>query len=174
MEQEPKKKSLKREIIEFLIIIIVIFFTFNYVLMSVKVNGTSMLPTYQDGERGIMLRNMGFNKPNYGNTVVVFYHWDGEAELIVKRVIGLPGDEVKIKDNQIYVNNKAIKDTKRNPNTQMYDFPPLKLADDEYFVMGDNRNVSKDSRMIGPVKFSDIKAINGFMYWPINEIKLID
>ncbi|MDR1782373.1 MAG: signal peptidase I [Bacilli bacterium] len=173
-KSDNKKKSFIKEIIELACLVIVMFLIFNYVLMSVRVSGTSMLPTYQDGNRGIMVRYMGFNKPNYDDVVVIDYDWQGENEYIVKRIIGLPGDTVEVKNNQVYVNNKAIADPHRMPGSEMADEPSIKLASDEYYVLGDNRDVSKDSRIIGPVNISKIKAVDGFIYWPLSNIKIMN
>lgn len=174
-EKKNKRRLLTKEVFETLAIIIVIFLLFQYVLMSVKVNGSSMEPTYIDGERGIMLRKNPLNKADHHDVVVVnYFDEENGEELIVKRVFATPGETIEIKDNTVYVNDKKADDHNRNPDTLMDDMPKVTLKDDEYFVLGDNRNISLDSRIIGPVKEKDIQAINGVSYWPIDKIGLIN
>ena len=174
--EKKKKKPLIREIIELVAIFAVMLVIFNFVLMSVRVNGTSMVPNYVDGERGIMMRSLPFNQPSHGAVVVIEYYddFEDEKELIVKRVFGMPNDTIEIKDNKVLVNGKEVVDTFRAADTMMDDHALITLGDDEIFVLGDNRNVSKDSRMIGPVKLSQIKAVHGIVFWPLDKIGFMD
>ncbi len=175
MEESKKKKSLFREIFELGLIFVFMYLLFTLVLMSVRVDGQSMEPNYYNGDRGIMIRSLPaqINNPDYQDVVVVEYKDYDEMSLIVKRVIAKPNDTFKIVNNEIYVNGEVINDDMRSPDTYMDDFDEIQLADDEYFVLGDNRNISKDSRIIGPIKREQIKAINGFMFWPLNDIGLM-
>ena len=173
VKKNKPKRSLLSDIIQIACILIVLFVIFNYVLMSVKVNGTSMLPTYRDGDRGIMYRYMGFNKPKCNDVVVINYDWDYEQEYIVKRIIGVPGDKIEIRNNQVYINDKPYDDSHRMPDSVMENMPPKVLREAEYFVLGDNRDVSKDSRYIGVININKILAVSGFVYWPLNDIKLM-
>ncbi|WP_423363519.1 signal peptidase I [Mycoplasma sp. P36-A1] len=170
------KKSFKKEIIETIVIVAVIFLIFQYLLMSVRVQGTSMEPTYVDGERGVMVRASFLNKADYHDVVVVDYFDEDkqQSELIVKRVFGMPNDTVQIKDNVVLVNGVAARDDTKSPDTVMEDMDAVTLSSDEYFILGDNRNVSLDSRIIGPIKKEQIKAINGISYWPVDKIGLIN
>lgn len=172
MEETKKSKSFIREAIDLLSIFILIYLLFTFVLMSVRVDGQSMEPNFYNGDRGIMLRSLpaNINNPNYQDVVVVEIAQGGENELIVKRVIAKPNDRLMIKDNQIYVNGQMIEDDSRALDTYMDDYSEIKLGEDEYFVLGDNRNISRDSRIIGTIKRQQIKAINGFMFWPLSDI----
>lgn len=175
IKKKRKRKSFLREIIELLIIIVIMFLVFRFVLMSVKVNGTSMLPNYYDGERGIMLRTTPLNQPNY-NSIVVINYLDKNTnvqELIVKRVFAMPGDTFEIKNNEIYVNGTKVDDSHRAKDTQMQDYPLIQLDNDEIFVLGDNRQVSLDSRYIGPIHLKDVKAANGIIFWPLNSFGIM-
>lgn len=172
---EPKKKSLRRDIIEVIGIFVIMLLLFNFVLMSVRVNGPSMVPNYIDGERGIMLRANPFNKVKKQDIVVIDgenAYGEGEG-LVVKRVFAMSGDSFEIKNNKIYVNDKEVDDKHRNPNTQMDDYPRIVLEDDYIFILGDNRNISYDSRIVGPVSIHDVKAVHGIMYWPLNKIGIM-
>lgn len=172
MEETKKSKSFIREAIDLLSIFILMYLLFTFVLMSVRVDGQSMEPNFYNGDRGIMLRSLpaNINNPNYQDVVVVEIAQGGESELIVKRVIAKPNDRLMIKDNQIYVNGQMIEDDSRALDTYMDDYSEIKLGEDEYFVLGDNRNISRDSRIIGTIKRQQIKAINGFMFWPLGDI----
>lgn len=176
IEETSKKKSFLREIFDIVIIFVFMYLIFTFVLMSVRIDGESMEPNYHNGERGIMLRSLPgqINNPDYQDVVVVEYNDNGIDELIVKRVIARPRDTIAIINNEIYVNGDVVNDVMRDPETMMEDLEDLKLADDEYFVLGDNRNNSKDSRIIGPVKRDQIKAINGFMFWPLSEFGFME
>lgn len=179
--KQKQNKGRFREIIELIIVFVIVVFIFKFVLMSVRVSGDSMKPNYVNGERGIMLRTNPINKPKYGSVVVVNALIETEeagsvvkkrAE-IVKRVYGMPKDTVEIKENQVFVNGEQVEDLSRAYDTTMEDYPLVTLADDEYFILGDNRNVSQDSRIIGPVKEKDIDAVRGFTYWPITRVGLM-
>lgn len=172
MENKEKKKLAMKDLIEIILIFLIMYLVFQFILMSVRVSGPSMYPTYVDGERGIMIRTNPLNNPKHGDVVVI----DGTAAygqdegFVVKRVIAMGNDTFEIKENTIYVNGKKIVDKHRNPDTFMEDYPKITLKEDEVFVLGDNRNVSKDSRKVGPIKINDIKAVHGIMYWPLNKI----
>lgn len=168
--KERKKKSRFREILELILTFLIMLLIFRFLLMSVRVNGSSMNPGYNSGDRGIMLRSNPINNPTYNNVVVIEYADAGTKELIVKRVFALPKDTFEIKDNTVYVNGKKVDDKHRAQDTKMDDFPKITLGKDEVFVLGDNRNVSLDSRYIGPVKLKDIQAVHGIMYWPLDSI----
>ncbi|MEG0283348.1 MAG: signal peptidase I [Erysipelotrichales bacterium] len=171
IKEVTKKKGMVREVGELVLIFVIIFVIFQTILMSVRVNGESMMNTYKDGERGIMLRTLPFNKVKHQDVVVIktegFYD-----EFIVKRVFGMPGDYVEIKNNKVYINKKEVDDPHRTKDSKMFDYPEIRLGNDQYFVLGDNRDNSSDSRVedIGLIKEHQIKAVHGIMYWPLNEI----
>lgn len=172
---KQKGRNRIKDIIEIIVIFVVMFLIFQYILMSVRVSGPSMEPTYVNGERGIMLRTNMFNKPTYGNVVVIDgANSYGENEgFVVKRVFAMGGDTFEIKDNKVYVNDKEVADPHREANTIMEDYEKITIQEGYVFILGDNRNVSEDSRYVGPVKETDIKAVHGFMYWPIDKIGIM-
>lgn len=173
---KPKNKFKLRDLLEIILIFLIIYIVFQFILMSVQVNGPSMENTYSDGQRGIMVRSLPFNKANTGDVVVIDGKDNyGEDEgFVVKRIFAKGGDTFEIKNNEIYVNGKLVADPHRIEGTFMDDYPLIKLADDEIFVLGDNRNVSMDSRSVGPIKQEDIKAVHGFTYWPLDKIGLMN
>ncbi|MDL2211276.1 signal peptidase I [Erysipelotrichaceae bacterium OttesenSCG-928-M19] len=172
--KKARHKSRLRELLELVIIFLIMLFIFNFIIMSVKVNGTSMEPNYRDGERGIMLRTNPLNKPDYDDVVVIkFIDEYDQEELIVKRVFAMPNDTIEIENNKIYVNGEEVADPHQAEGTVMDNLSETQLAADEIFVLGDNRNVSLDSRIIGPIKLKDVKAVNGLMFWPLDSFGLM-
>lgn len=173
--KEKQKKGRVREILELVLLFLVMLLIFQYVLMSVRVNGSSMNPGYTNGDRGIMIRKNPINKPTYNSIVVIDFKNDmDKKEFIVKRVFALPGDTFEIQNNEVYVNGNKVDDTKRAEDTKMDDYSEITLEKDEVFVLGDNRNISLDSRYIGPIKLNDIRATRGVVYWPLDSIGLMD
>lgn len=102
---------------------------------------------------------------------IIIFRSDERNEYMVKRVFGLPGDTIQIKNNVIYVNNEPVTDS---VTVIMEDYGiasnPITLEDDEYFVMGDNRNNSYDSRKFGPIKKSDILGIVDYSVLPFRKV----
>ena len=165
MEQIKKwlKENLLFTILLLIIIIIRIFF-----YSPIRVNGSSMYPTLQDKEF-MILNKIGLQKGiNRFDIVVV----ESNGKYIIKRVIGLPGESVIYSDNKLYINGKVIEDNYSKSETE--NFENVILKDDEYFVMGDNREVSKDSRVIGPVNIKNIKGKTNLVIFPFNKIGFVE
>lgn len=167
-------KRVNKELFQILIIILSLYIIFNFLIISIRIDGSSMYPTLIDGERGIMLRTNVLNEPKKGDIIV----FNGETnydkhELIIKRIIGVGGDTVVIENNEVKVNNAPIDDSKRNPDTDMEDMQEITVPEGYYFVLGDNRNNSRDSREVGLIAKSDVIAVNGVIFWPLNKIKLM-
>ena len=180
----------------FVVSAIVILLFVNFVAHPVRVDGRSMYPTLKDGEFGFT--NVGgvlVNGVERGDIVVVTMEEEGQKTHWVKRVIGLPGDTVSCVNDVVYINGKVLDETKyiapdyrqslvdkfgyfnkvpNADNTNVEDFEEVKLKDDEYYVMGDNRPYSKDSRYVGPVKKSQIFAKKMLVLLPISDIGVKD
>lgn len=109
----------------------------------------------------------GEAEPKRGEVVIVKYPGDPEHKQYLKRVIGLPKEKLIIKDDKVYINNKILEESYIPPGTEIFPSGAWKLKDSEYFLMGDNRPQSNDSRYFGPVekRFFIGKAI--FMVYPV-------
>ena len=150
-----------KEIYPYIIILLVVILIRTFIATPIKVDGISMYPTLK-GNEFLILNKLG--KPDRYKIVVV----DEKEDDLIKRVIGLPNETVEIKNGNIYINGKKIKDEYGSGTTSSYD--KIKLKKDEYFVLGDNRENSRDSRSIGPVKAKQIKGTTNFILFPFNKI----
>lgn len=152
-----------KEAVPYIIIILVVVLIRVFIITPVRVDGSSMKNTLKDNDI-LLLYKLGSIKRN--DIVVLDESYDNE--IIIKRIIGLPGETVAIKNGKIYVNNKEYDDKFAYGETSDYD--KITLGDDEYFILGDNRIVSKDSRYFGPVKEKEIIGKAIFRLFPFNKI----
>lgn len=180
----------------FVVSAIVILLFVNFVAHPVRVDGRSMYPTLKDGEFGFT--NVGgvlLNGVKRGDIVVVTMEEKGQKTHWVKRVIGMPGDTISCVNDIVFINGKVLDETQyidpdyrqscvdqfgyfnkvpNADNTDVQDFEEVKLGDDEYYVMGDNRPYSKDSRYVGPVKKSQLFAKKMLVLLPVSDIGVKD
>ena len=156
-----KVKKILWELIPYIAIVILIIIIRIFIITPVRVDGSSMYNTLEDGDI-LLLYKMA--KIDRYDIVVLDEEYDNE--IIIKRIIGLPGETVEIKNNKIYINDEEIADDYTFGDTS--DYEKITLADDEYFILGDNRLISKDSRYFGPVKESDLMGEAVFRIWPFS------
>lgn len=156
-----KEKIIKniKELLPYIIILIAVILIRTFIVTPIKVNGNSMYDTL-DGRELMILNKMA--SINRYDVVVV----DTKSDELIKRVYGLPGEKISIENNAIYINDKKIEDIYAYGETSSYN--AIVLENDEYFVLGDNRSVSLDSRVIGPVKKRQIKGTTNFILYPFN------
>lgn len=164
---EKITKWLKENIV-FLIILTAIIIIRIFFFSPIRVNGTSMYPTLQDKE--FMILNKISLKQGINRFDIVVVQENNKH--IIKRVIGLPGESVMYKDNKLYINGKVIEDNYSKTTTN--DFDNVILGENEYFVMGDNRAVSRDSRIIGPVNIKNIKGKTNLIIFPFDKIGTVE
>lgn len=156
-------KKILKEVIPYIVIIIVVILIKTYIFTPVIVNGDSMLNTLHDND--IMILNKIDIRLNGIDRFDIVVIKTGKTK-IIKRVIGLPGETVEYKDNKLYINGKKIKDNYGSDIT--YDFDLVKVPNNFYFVLGDNRTDSIDSRMLGPISKDDILGHATFTVFPFN------
>jgi signal peptidase I len=140
-----------------------------FLYQPVKVEGTSMAPLISDQER-IFINKMvyRFEAISRGDVVVFWYPRD-RTKSFIKRVVGLPGELVETRRGRVYVNGRLLDEPYVLPEyLDNSDFGPVRVPVGEYFVMGDHRDSSNDSRVFGPVESSFIYGKAVFAYWPMN------
>ncbi len=181
-EEKPvsKKASIIKDLITYAIIFIVCLYILpTFVIQKTIVDGPSMENTLHNGDQ-LMVEKISYRLDDLKRfDIIVFYPYGRkDKEYYVKRVIGLPGETVQIKGKDIYINDKKLTENYgKEPITKAgIAANPIKLADDEYFVMGDHREVSFDSRYeeVGPVKKENIGGKVILRIWPLNKFGLLE
>ena len=152
-----------KEIIPYIIIVLVVVLIRTFIITPVRVDGDSMKNTLENGDILLLYKLGSINRLD-----IIVLNEEKDNEKIIKRVIGLPGETVAIKKGKIYINDKVIDDEYAYGETSDYD--KVTLEDDEYFILGDNRLISKDSRYFGPIKKSEIKGKIVFRLFPFTKI----
>ena len=155
-----KVKKFIKELIPYVVILVVVIIIRTYIATPVMVSGPSMNPTLK-GKEIMILNKIDDNYKRYD--IVVLHTEHGE---IIKRVIALPGETIQCKDNKIYINSRKIEEDYGMGTTS--DIERVTLKDDEYFVLGDNRENSMDSRYYGPINIKNIKGKTSFIIFPFS------
>lgn len=168
------------DLVETVVVAMAIFVVIYFFLVQPhQVTGNSMLPKFEDGEYILTDKvSYHFHPPERGN-VIIFKAPKNQQKDFIKRVIGLPGEKIKIEKGAVFINGKKLNETYLNPNTVT--LPQSLITEgqealvplDEYFVLGDNRQHSSDSRDWGTVPWDLIIGKAWLRYWPINKISLI-
>ncbi len=140
-----------------------------FLYQPVKVEGTSMNPLLSDQERIFINKFIYRFEPIERGDVVVFWYPLDRSKSFIKRVVGLPGETVEIRAGNVYVNGKELPD-QYVPSSYLdgSNYPPRRIPLGEYFVMGDHRDSSNDSRVFGSVPRSYIYGKAVFAYWPVD------
>jgi signal peptidase I len=145
-----------------------IFLLLQTTIQSSIVEGSSMQPTLENGQRLIVVKaNYYFSQPQRGDIIVVHPPIATEKQW-VKRVIGIPGDTVEIKDRIVYVNGSALAEPYINDEPN-YTMKPYIVEENHYFVLGDNRNNSTDSHLRWTVTKNSIVGEAWLRFWPLNQ-----
>ena len=157
-----KAKKLLKENLPYLILFLILVLVKFYVVSPIRVNGESMSKTLED--RDIMILDeisYRFGEIKRFDIVVV----KKNGEYLIKRVIGLPGEVIRYEDNTLYINNKKIEEKFYHEETKDFE---TKVPKGKYYVMGDNRTNSVDSRMIGPFSKKEIIGKTNFIVYPFH------
>lgn len=155
-----------KDSISFIVIILAIILVRLFIVTPVRVDGPSMNDTLHDGD--ILLLDKYDNK--YERFEIVVFNYNGER--LIKRVIGLPGEVVSYKNNRLYINGNEIEDNYGLGYTEDFELKNLnltKIPDNEYLVMGDNRNDSLDSRYFGTISKDKILGSVKYRLFPFNK-----
>lgn len=168
------------EIAQTVVFAISIFlFIYLLILQPHKIKGSSMEPTFHDGEYLLTDKvSYRFGTPKIGD-VVVFKAPPTFEDEFIKRIIGVPGDHVKVENNKVYVNQMPIDEAYLAPGTQIFagrvtaEGQDLIVPEGEYFVLGDNREHSLDSRNIGFIPKDKITGRAWVVYWPAKNAGVI-
>lgn len=175
-DEKAKEKNIAKEILEWIIsaviAIAVVFLLQTYVIQPVRVEGASMEPTLYNNERMLVSKfTYRFNEIERGDIVVT--HFPNDKDNYVKRIIGLEGDKIKSLNGQLYINDEQV-DEPYIKDKMLVDFKETIIPEGRYFVMGDNRNNSRDSRSVGFLDKSMIMGKVQMVIWPIGEVKIIE
>lgn len=176
MKKKKRKKTGFREMLETVFFCLLVAVIFRAIFYPISINGESMMPNYYDQEHGLMVKSNMFMSIDRFDVVVVDAVVSSGEKLIIKRVIGLPNETLEIRDSVLYINGVEVLqpfiDTGYQQNP--IDVGPIVIPEDQYFVLGDNRDRSEDSRMIGTIKRDQIISKGGVIFWPLNKIKIIN
>ena len=179
------KKGMKylRSLLKIGVVVLVLFALFTQGIRPITIVGSSMYPTLANNDRGV-INSLVLTKSTIERFDVVVLDWQENNERIIKRVIGLPGDHIEYKEDELYINGilyeepflnrdymaeaKQVKGVDRFTEDFVYDVP-----NDGYFVLGDNRLNSLDSREMGCFKMDDIVGKAGYLIYPFSHFGMI-
>ncbi|MCX8721065.1 MULTISPECIES: signal peptidase I [unclassified Lactobacillus] len=183
-KQDQEEESLVKFILDIVVMMAVIlgafYLIFHFVLSNDRVSGPSMQPTFEDNDRLISVRNF---TPKRNDVVVLLAPKaanDVPGALYIKRVIGLPGDKLVSKNDKMYVNGKLLPESylnnsfKKAANDTGHTYTnnfTYKVPKGYYWVMGDHRDISRDSHIFGPVKRKNLIGKVVLRYWPFNKVQ---
>lgn len=170
--KKKKEKSTLREMIEVIITALVLAFVIKtFVVGNFWIPSESMVPTIEVNDKVIVTNfSYWFNEPQRGDVIVFKYPNDTRVDYI-KRCIGLPGETVEFRDSRLYINGEPVAEPYLPEDLTFDDYGPVTVPEGQYFMCGDNRNNSADSRAWG---FLDRKLIIGkaqCIYWPFDRWK---
>lgn len=168
-------------IVEMVVVAVITICVFRFVVIPVRIDGDSMANTLHD-EDVALVNAIGVNEKNIKRFDVVVAYSEELDEKIIKRVVGLPGETIAFENDVLYVDEKEVKQYFLDSyfveqscityNTENFteDFQ-ITLGEDEYFLMGDNRLASTDSRVLGPFSIDDILGSQGVVIYPFSHIQ---
>ena len=186
MPKDAQGRHLPRKgggLAEFLVILLIAFalvfgFVRPFVIEAFYIPSKSMVPTLEVGDRVFVNKFIyRFHEPKRDDIIVfksIGDSTEGGQEDLIKRVVGLPGDEISVQDGVLFVNGERQEEPYVNPRLpDTSSFAPMTVPKGEVFLMGDNRADSRDSRFFGPVPFENIEGEAFIIFWPPGHIKPI-
>jgi len=177
-------KKILKETIPYIVIFIVVVIIRTFIITPVTVVGDSMVPTLHDKEL-LLLSKISYKIHDIERFDIVVIK---EDDWIIKRVIGLPGEDIYYKNNNLFINGNEVKDSYGKGITDDFelndicyageennniDCPINKIPEGYYLVLGDNRMISKDSRSVGLIKENEIQGKVVVRFWPLNKINIV-
>ena len=178
-QQESPSSKGGAGFLEFIVILLVAFsFVFGiirpFVLEAFYIPSPSMVPTLEVGDHVFINKFIyRFHEPKQGD-IVVFKSVEGDDEDLIKRVMGVGGDEIELRNGGLYVNSQLLEEPYLNEKYPDYSsFGPVTVPEGTVFVMGDNRGDSEDSRYFGPLPLKNIEGKAFVIYWPVGHIRLL-
>ena len=167
-EKNEKEKPFWQELIGYILLIVIVIVIKKYVISPIRVNGISMVPTLEDSDY-MLLNKFKYNVSSIERFDIVVI--DCDNDYIIKRIIGLPGETIEYKDNKLYVNGKYVaEDYTREvmPDYNIKEIGSKTVPKGQYFVLGDNRPVSKDSRYLGFIPKDEIIGKSTVTLFPVS------
>ena len=163
-------KNIIKELLPYVLILGGVILIRTFIVTPVIVSGDSMKPNLHNGDL-LLERKIGYNSTNIKRFDIVVIK-EGEEE-IIKRIIGLPGEHISYKNNKLYVNDKVLEENFDFRKTNDFNLEEIcscnNIPEGKYLVLGDNRPISKDSRMIGLIDEKDILGKAVYRIWPISK-----
>lgn len=173
--QEPASRgTLRLWLRDLLVSVAASFMIITFVYQPVRVEGTSMQPELRDQDR-VFVNKFAYHFESISRGDVVVFHYPLDpSKSYIKRVIALPGDTLRISDGRVYVNGKRIAEPYVPVNYRDdRSYPTTVIPAHDYFVMGDHRSISSDSRDFGPVNRNVIYGKAAFIYWPADNMGVV-
>jgi signal peptidase I len=167
-------RTLRAWMRDLLLALVVLFLIIAFLYQPVKVEGGSMEPGLEDQER-IFINKLVYHFESIERGDIVVFHYPRDTrKSFIKRVIGLPGDRIRIEYGHVYVNGVLLPEPYVPPDYQDAEsYPETIIPDNAYFVLGDHRSMSNDSRKIGPIMRSFIYGKAVFGYWPMEKLGIL-
>lgn len=170
-------REIKEWVLSILFAAIIAFVIKGFFIDVIQVSGPSMLPVLSDKDRLVIEKVSLYTKNYERGEIIIFKPYNEANDIYIKRIIGLPGDKVEIRDGTVFVNNEKIDehylspDTFTRSNPEKEDFSSIIVPENCLYVLGDNRAISEDSRYIGPIPIKNVKGHALFRVYPFDQVK---
>lgn len=163
--------ELTRGVIAFLIIVSLVHFFLGTLFL---VSGSSMEPNFVENQI-IFVEKISYlqSSARRGEVVGLRFPGDPQNRKFIKRIIGLPGEKIEIKEGQVLINGNLLLETYLVSDLQTGGNINLTLAKDQYYILGDNRPISNDSRIFGPISKRDLIGRAYFIVWPLSDVRFV-